>query len=406
MSIQNIVLLGATGSIGASTLSVVREHPDRFRIVGLAAHSRTEEFCAIAREFPKARLALFDETSAAKAQTLLGRPVATRMDGLLELVSDLEATTLVNGLVGSIGCLPTMEAIRRGLRVCLANKETLVMAGEIINRLLDEHPRASLWPIDSEHSALLQCLGGRPTTEVESLVLTASGGPFRELPADQFASITVEQALRHPTWTMGPKITIDSSTLFNKGLEVIEAHHLFRLGYDQIKVLVHPGSHVHSLVQFQDGALMAQLGTPDMRLPILYSLVAPERVTLSGDRLDLAALGQLRFQSPDHDRFPALGLAYRAGREVLLLPSSTAPTKLRWPCSSPGGSPTPGSPPWWNGAWRSNPSPAIPVSRSFWKPMPGPAAGSMKLHKREPFHEQPPRIAGGSRSPLVFGVHP
>lgn len=315
MPVQNIVLLGATGSIGASTLSVVREHPNRFRICALAAHSRVEEFCRLANEFPRARLCLFDPVAAGLAQVALGgRTVLAGMEGLLELVGDLEATTLVNGLVGSIGCQPTMEAIRRGLKVCLANKETLVMAGEIINRLLDQNPRACLVPIDSEHSALHQCLAGRPHSEIEDLVLTASGGPFRDLPADRFAHITVEEALKHPTWTMGPKITIDSSTLFNKGLEVIEAHHLFRVGYDHIKVIVHPGSHVHSFVQFQDGALMAQLGTPDMRLPILYSLVAPERVPLSGERLDLAKLGTLRFQEPDRERFPALNLAYAAGR--------------------------------------------------------------------------------------------
>ena len=283
-------------------------------IVGLAAHSRIAEFCELAREFPEARLALFDAASAADARKALGRPVESGMDGLLEIVNDPRATTLVNGLVGSIGCQPTMEAIRRGMRVCLANKETLVMAGEIINQLLDRHPKSSLIPIDSEHSALHQCLSGRPAIEVERLVLTASGGPFRDLPADQFQDITLERALKHPTWTMGPKITVDSSTLFNKGLEVIEAHHLFRIGYDQIEVLVHPGSHVHSLVQFRDGALMAQLGTPDMRLPILYSLVAPERIALSGDRLDLAKVGELRFQAPDHSRFPALGLAFAAGR--------------------------------------------------------------------------------------------
>ncbi len=314
MSVQNIVLLGATGSIGASTLSVVREHPDRFRIVGLAARAKVAEFCQLAREFPEARLALFEENAAKSAAKELGRPVGSGMDGLLELVAHPKATTLVNGLVGSIGCKPTMDAIRRGLRVCLANKETLVMAGEIINQLLDDHPGSSLIPIDSEHSALHQCLGGRPAQEVEHLLLTASGGPFRDLPADDFRHITLERALKHPTWTMGPKITVDSSTLFNKGLEVIEAHHLFRIGYDRIEVIVHPGSHVHSLVQFQDGALMAQLGTPDMRLPILYSLVAPERVSLSGERLDLAKVGELRFQAPDHARFPALGLAFAAGR--------------------------------------------------------------------------------------------
>jgi len=314
MPVQNIVLLGATGSIGASTLSVLREHPDRFRIAGLAARSKVADFCRLAHEFPEARLALFDEVAARSAQMELGRPVGAGMEGLLELVADRQATTLVNGLVGSIGCQPTMEAIRRGLRVCLANKETMVMAGEIIQDLLEAHPDARLVPIDSEHSALHQCLGGRPTAEVERMILTASGGPFRDLPADEFEDITLERALKHPTWNMGPKITVDSSTLFNKGLEVIEAHHLFGIDYDRIQVLVHPGSHVHSLVQFRDGALMAQLGTPDMRLPILYSLVAPERVALSGDRLDLAQVGELRFQAPDHARFPALGLAYAAGR--------------------------------------------------------------------------------------------
>ncbi len=314
MTTQNIVLLGATGSIGSSTLSVVREHPDRFRIVALAAFGKVAEFSRLAREFPDARLCLFDPDAAAEASRQVGRRVASGMDGLLELVSLPDADTLVNGLVGSIGCRPTMEAIRRGLRVCLANKETLVMAGELIETLLQQHPKASLHPIDSEHSALYQAIAGRPVDEIESLVLTASGGPFRELAPEQFANITVEQALKHPTWTMGPKITIDSSTLFNKGLEVIEAHFLFRVPYQRIEVLVHPGSHVHSFVQFRDGALMAQLGTPDMRLPILYSLVAPERVALTGARLDLASLGTLRFEKPDHARFPALGLAYRAGQ--------------------------------------------------------------------------------------------
>lgn len=314
MTIQNIVLLGATGSIGSSTLSVVREHPDRFRVAALAAHGRVAEFCALAREFPEAVLALYDARAAEAASRELGRTVHPGMDGLLRAVAAPGATTLVNGLVGSIGCRPTMEAIRGGLRVCLANKETLVMAGELIESLLQRHPGSSLHPIDSEHSALYQAIAGRPVSEIESLVLTASGGPFRELPRESFAHITVEQALKHPTWTMGPKITIDSSTLFNKGLEVIEAHFLFRVPYDRIRVLVHPGSHVHSLVQFRDGSLMAQLGTPDMRLPILYSLVAPERVDLTGARLDLAKVGALRFEEPDHDRFPALGLAFRAGR--------------------------------------------------------------------------------------------
>lgn len=321
MTVQNIVLLGATGSIGSSTLSVVREHPDRFRITALAARGRVDEFCAIAREFPEADLALFDPDAARRAGELLGRKVFCGMEGLLHLVNLPGATTLVNGLVGSIGCRPTMDAIRAGLRVCLANKETLVMAGEIIDALLKAHPAASLHPIDSEHSALYQAIAGRPSEEIDHLILTASGGPFRELPPEQFAHITLEQALKHPTWNMGPKITIDSSTLFNKGLEVIEAHFLFRIPYDRIRVLVHPGSHVHSLVEFRDGAVMAQLGTPDMRLPILYSLTAPERLTLTGDRLDLARIGNLRFEEPDLERFPALGLAFRAGAAGGVMPA-------------------------------------------------------------------------------------
>ncbi len=319
--LQKIVLLGATGSIGQSTLSVVREHPERFAIAALAARGRVKEFCALAAEFPTAKLCLFEEKAAREAAAALGRPVLTGMDGLMELIALPEATTLVNGLVGSIGCLPTMEAIRRHLRVCLANKETMVMAGDIINRLLDANPEAHLYPIDSEHSAIFQSLAGRPNEEVEALILTASGGPFRTLPASEFSKITVERALRHPTWSMGPKITIDSATLFNKGLEVIEAHMLFRLPYEQIEVLVHPGSHVHSLVRFCDGAIMAQLGTPDMRLPIIHSLTCPERIHLSGPRLDLARIGELHFEAPDLDRFPSLALAYDAGKRGGIAPA-------------------------------------------------------------------------------------
>lgn len=318
---QKLVVLGATGSIGQSTLSVVREHPDRFSVVALAAKGRVADFCALAAEFPQARLCLFEPDAAKEAASRLGRPVLAGMDGLLELARMPEATTVVNGLVGSIGCLPTMEAIRAGMRVCLANKETLVMAGQLINELLDANPKASLLPVDSEHSAIYQALGGRPPEEVEALILTASGGPFRTLPADEFAHITVERALKHPTWSMGPKITIDSATLFNKGLEVIEAHVLFRIPFERIEVLVHPGSHVHSLVRFCDGALMAQLGTPDMRLPILYSLVAPDRASLSGPRLDLASIGTLHFEAPDLDRFPSLALAYDAGKQGGIAPA-------------------------------------------------------------------------------------
>lgn len=230
---------------------------------------------------------------------------------------------MVNGLVGSVGCLPTLEAIKKDKRVALANKETLVMAGYCVQQLLDQHPKAALLPVDSEHNAIFQCLAERPRHEVHQLQLTASGGPFRTLPQEEFANITREQALNHPTWSMGPKITIDSSTLMNKGLEVLEAHYLFKIPYDQIKVVVHPQSIVHSMVQFRDGSLMAQLGAPDMRHPIQYALTYPERWDLDVDHVYLPDIGSLNFFAPDTDKFPCLRLAYEAGER-----GGTAPAIL------------------------------------------------------------------------------
>jgi 1-deoxy-D-xylulose-5-phosphate reductoisomerase len=324
MSPKNIALLGATGSIGASTLKVVRQHPGRFRIAGVAIGSKIDLLLPILEEFQVPIAVVFDPAAAeALAKRWKGGKVIAGMEGLLELVADPSVDYVLNGLVGSIGVRPTLEAIRCGKHVGLANKESMVMAGDLINAALRRHPEAALVPIDSEHSAIFQCLSGRPVEEVDFVQLTASGGPFRERPADTFAAITKADALKHPTWVMGEKITIDSATLMNKGLEVIEAHQLFGVDFDRVKVVVHPSSIVHSLVQFRDGSLMAQLGCPDMCVPILYALAYPERLALETPRLDLASVGKLEFFPPDFGKFPCLRLAYEAGRR-----GGTAPAVL------------------------------------------------------------------------------
>ncbi len=314
MGPKHIALLGATGSIGASALKVIRQHPDRFRLVSVAAGRRWEPLLPILQEFKVGKACLADPAAARELRKHTSAKVLEGMDGLLELCADAEADYVLNGLVGAIGCRPTLEAISRGKQVGLANKETLVMAGEAINEALRRHPESRLYPIDSEHSAVFQCLAGRPSAEVEHIELTASGGPFREWPASRFPLITKADALKHPTWVMGEKITIDSATLMNKGLEVIEAHYLFGVPYDRIKVTIHPKSIIHSFVQFRDGSLMAQLGCPDMQLPIQYAMTCPERLDLAVERLDMARIGKLEFFAPDFERFPCLSLAYRAGR--------------------------------------------------------------------------------------------
>jgi 1-deoxy-D-xylulose-5-phosphate reductoisomerase len=313
MSTKNIALLGATGSIGLAALKVFRQHPDRFRVVGVAAGRQWEKLLPIIEEFKVGKVCLWDAAAAAELRKRTKAQVLEGMDGLLELVSLKDVDYVLNGLVGAIGCRPTLEAISHGKHVGLANKETMVMAGEIINDALRRNPAAKLIPIDSEHSAIFQCLAGRPVSEVEHIELTASGGPFRERPKAAFPSIRKADALKHPTWVMGEKITIDSATLMNKGLEVIEAHYLFGVDFKDIKVVIHPGSIIHSFVQFRDGSLMAQLGCPDMQLPIQYALTYPERWPLNVDRLDMAKVAKLEFHPPDIDRFPCLGLAYRAG---------------------------------------------------------------------------------------------
>ncbi|MBL0176548.1 MAG: 1-deoxy-D-xylulose-5-phosphate reductoisomerase [Ignavibacteria bacterium] len=321
---KTLAIFGSTGSIGTSTLDVVRQHPGRFRVRYLTAHRNAALLCAQAREFAPDAVAVVDPASAREAREILGSSVdvLSGMDGLLELARREDYDTLVSSLVGFAGMLPTIAAIQSGHDIALANKETLVVAGEIISRLLERHGVA-LAPVDSEHSAIWQCLAGEPPHSVAKLILTASGGPFRGRSREDLADVTREEALRHPNWTMGSKITIDSATLMNKGLEVIEAHWLFRVPPERIEVIVHPQSIIHSMVEFADGSVKAQLGLPDMKLPIQYALSHPDRFAVPGPRLDLLELRRLTFEEPDLETFRCLALAYEA-----LAAGGTAPACL------------------------------------------------------------------------------
>ncbi len=318
---KRVCLLGATGSIGDSTISVLKQHPDRFQLHSIAARDNWKKIAGLAREFNIKRICMFSETAAKELSKELGFPVLTGMDGLLELATEGDVDIVVNALMGAVGCLPTLAAIEQGKHIALANKETMVMAGPVIQDSLKQHPKAFITPIDSEHNAIFQCLAGRPVEEVKNLQITASGGPFREWPIEKFTSIRVEDALNHPVWSMGKKITIDSASMMNKGLEVIEAHFLFHIPYEQIKVVVHPQSMVHSLVQFRDGSLLAQLGAPDMKIPIQVALTWPERLLLESAHLDLPALAKLTFFAPDFKKFPCLALAFEAGKQGGVVPA-------------------------------------------------------------------------------------
>jgi len=318
---KNVVLLGATGSIGTSTVDVCLQHSDLFRVYAVAANSSVEKTAEIVRKFKVERVCMFKPEAAKELSALLNMPVLSGMEGLCELAADPKADIIINALMGAVGCLPTITAIEHGKHVALANKETMVMAGPVIWDKLAENPKAFITPIDSEHSAIFQCLADRPTKEVECLEITASGGPFRTWDIDRFENITVADALNHPVWSMGRKITIDSASMMNKGLEVLEAHFLFHIPYEQIKVVVHPQSMVHSLVQFRDGSLMAQLGAPDMRIPIQVALTWPDRLPLETKRLDLPTLGQLTFFEPDFNKFRCLALAFEAGRRGGVVPA-------------------------------------------------------------------------------------
>ncbi len=316
---KRLAVLGSTGSIGTSTLDLVRLHPDRFRVITLAAGRNVDLLRRQIVEFGPSMVSIGSshEVEALSAE-FPAVSFVTGADGLDATACHPEVEMVVSALVGAAGLAPTVAAIRSGKDIALANKETLVIAGELV---LAEATRAgiSLLPVDSEHSALHQILRGAIATDVARLTLTASGGPFRTWPRSRIANATVEEALAHPTWRMGPKISIDSATMMNKGLEIIEAHHLFAMPEDRIDVVIHPQSLVHCLVAFADGSHQAQLGVNDMRLPILYALSWPERLEPPTEPLDLAVVGRLDFFPPDPDRFPALDLAraaLRAGGEM------------------------------------------------------------------------------------------
>ena len=314
MSLQKILLLGSTGSIGTSTLQCVRRFRDKFTIVGLAAGKCVDLLIDQITEFSPASVYISENNSVKKIRDRFGDSVKiySGAGGLESLVYDAQYDVLLNALVGAVGLRPTVTALKRNKKVALANKESLVVGGDYITSLL-KSGNGSLIPIDSEHSAILQCLSSAKESTVESLILTASGGPFRKLPKEKFASITPSDALNHPTWAMGKKITIDSATMMNKGFEIIEAHHLFNIPYSQLHVCVHPQSIIHSLVEFYDGAVLAQLGLPDMELPIQYALSYPDRLPMAGKRLSLPKIGQLEFSEPDFERFPCLKLCIEAG---------------------------------------------------------------------------------------------
>ena len=313
---KKIAILGSTGSIGTQTLDVVREHPDELSVVALAAGRNKEKLREQIREFHPKVVSLSEEKMALEMKKELagtGVEVLCGMEGLMAVAGIEEADVVVTAVVGMMGILPTMEAIRKGKDIALANKETLVTAGHLIMPMAREH-HVSILPVDSEHSAIFQCLHGERQKDVDKILLTASGGPFRGKSLRDLENVTLEDALKHPNWAMGQKITIDSSTMVNKGLEVMEARWLFDVNYDQIEVVVQPQSIIHSMVQFVDGAILAQLGTPDMRVPIEYALFYPERRSLHGERLDFSTLQSITFEKPDMDVFRGLALALEAGK--------------------------------------------------------------------------------------------
>ena len=320
---KKIAILGSTGSIGTQTLDVVRAHSDELEVVALAAGSNKERLKEQIREFHPELVSLSDERKAQELkEELAGEAVEVvcGMDGLIEVVGIDSADVVVTAVVGMMGILPTMEAIRKGKDIALANKETLVTAGHLIIPMAREYG-VSILPVDSEHSAIFQCLQGEPKKALDKILLTASGGPFRGKSAEFLETVTLEDALNHPNWSMGPKITIDSSTMVNKGLEVMEAKWLFGVDYSQIEVVIQPQSIIHSMVQYIDGAVIAQLGTPDMRVPIEYALFYPERRSLPGNRLDFSKLSQITFEKPDYKVFRGLSLAIEAGKTGGTMPT-------------------------------------------------------------------------------------
>jgi 1-deoxy-D-xylulose-5-phosphate reductoisomerase len=322
--LKRLAILGSTGSIGRSTLSVVAEHPEEFMVVGLAAGKNIETLAEQVRQFHPAVVSVQDEADGRRLRELLSRNGAPEIlsgpRGPVQVAASTGADLVVSAMVGAVGLEPTLAAIEAGIPIALANKETLVAAGPLVMALARQKG-VPLIPVDSEHSAIFQALQGQRPEDIRRLWLTASGGPFRTWEASRLAGVSAAEALRHPNWEMGPKITIDSATMMNKALEVIEAAVLFGLPADRIGVYIHPQSIIHSLVEFVDGSVLAQLGVPDMRLPIAYALSYPRRLPLNGPPLDLYQIGQLTFEAPDLERFPGLRLGYEAARRGGTLPA-------------------------------------------------------------------------------------
>jgi 1-deoxy-D-xylulose-5-phosphate reductoisomerase len=313
-----ITLLGSTGSIGTQTLDIVAEYPEQFRIVGLTAGRNITLLAQQIRAFNPSIVAISNPDQLPELKALIAdinpQPILLAGDaGIIEVAGYGDSEVVVTGIVGCAGLLPTIAAIEAGKDIALANKETLIAGGPIVNPLIEKYG-VKLLPADSEHSAIFQCLQGVPKGGLRRIILTASGGAFRDWPVEKLKEVKVEDAITHPNWSMGKKITVDSATMMNKGLEVIEAHFLFGLDYNDIEIVIHPQSIIHSLIELQDTSVLAQLGWPDMRLPILYAMSWPERIYTNWERLDLVKAGSLTFKAPDDQKYPCMSLAYAAGR--------------------------------------------------------------------------------------------
>ena len=320
IKMKHISILGSTGSIGIQTLEIVRQFPNEFKILRLNTNKNSDLLLKQIKEFRPKAVAVMDGSKVGELKNFSSCQVYLGMEGLKKIAALEDADTVINSLVGSIGIEPTYHAIKNKKNIALANKETLVAAGSII---MDEVKKngVKLMPIDSEHSAIFQCLNGENINEVEKITLTCSGGPFKNYTKEQLEKVTLQDALKHPTWSMGSKITIDSSTLMNKGFEVIEAHWLYGIDYEKIKVVIHPQSIVHSLVEFHDNSVIAQLGLPDMKIPIQYALSYPKRLSGASKSLNLAEIKNLEFREPNFEMFPCLKYAYEAGKIGGTLPA-------------------------------------------------------------------------------------
>lgn len=310
---KKLSILGSTGSIGTQTLEIVKNNPSEFKIIGLTTNKNIELLKKQITEFRPEAVAVMDKEKADLLKEKVDINVYSGIDGIIRIAKLENEDTVVNALVGSIGVLPTVEAIKNKKNIALANKETLVTAGKIVIDEIKKN-KVSLMPIDSEHSAIFQCLNGEKIEDVEKITITASGGPFRTYTKEQMEKATVKDALKHPTWAMGNKITIDSATLMNKGFEVIETHWLYGIGYENIRVVVHPQSIIHSLVEFKDTSVIAQLGFPNMKIPIQYALSYPKRLAINSKQLNLVEIKKLDFEKPDFEKFPCLNYAFDAGK--------------------------------------------------------------------------------------------